>query len=238
MTTHPLQIQILSYLKSVPSARFNDLKPKEITSDHFNFHIKRLIELGIIKKTEDGLYVLTTEGKALANKIDDTKTPTNSNQIQPKTSLLFVISQEFDGIEKFVVKKRVQHPFMNHLVFPTWGLEFGMPIQETIDRYLPFTTGLNLLGKPEIIGHIRRIDRDTDQGKVINDILLLITRVREVSGELREDHKGAPQFWVTKDEMLANELLTGVPPHVFEMLENPLAPRLVELDFDINSEQF
>lgn len=234
--THPTQLRIIKQLKSTKSARFNELKPNDMTSDHFNFHIKRLTDAGLIHKLGDGSYSLTTEGKVVANKIDDTRFHTSVTEAQPKTALLFIIGKSIKGQEQYVVKWRTQHPFMDHLVFPTRGLKSGVTIDEMIASYLPFTTGLS--GTPHFIGQIRRIDIDPKTNQVLSDILFLVTHIQEPTGELTNDHHGAKQFWATEQEILHTKRLTGIPPHVFTMLHDPSSPRLVELEFDIASEQF
>lgn len=234
--THPTQLRIIKQLKSTKSARFSELKPADMTSDHFNFHIKRLIDAGLIRKLHDGAYSLTTEGKVLANKIDDTKFNKSVTEVQPKTALLFVIGKVFKDQTLYVVKWRTQHPFIDHLVFPTRGLKSGVKIDEMIASYLPFTTGLS--GKPEFIGQIRRIDKDSVTGQVFSDILFLVAHTSEPTGLLTNDHHGAKQFWATEHEILNTKPLTGIPPHVFTMLHDPNSPRLIELEFDISTEQF
>lgn len=207
-----------------------------MTSDHFNFHIKRLTDAQLIKKLDDGSYTLTTEGKVLANKIDDTKFNKSLTEVQPKTALLFVISKSSNAQKQYVVKWRSQHPFIDHLVFPTRGLKSGVSINAMIASYLPFTTGLS--GTPNFIGQIRRIDKDPDTSQIYSDILFLVAHISEPKGKLTNDHHGAKQFWATEQEILNTKPLTGIPPHVFTMLNDPMSPRLIELEFDISSEQF
>ncbi len=233
---HPTQFHIIKKLKSTKSARFNELKPEDMTSDHFNFHIKRLLESGFIEKNDDGSYMLTDKGKVLASRIDDLSIRASYIETPPKTSILFVISKEVDGVKHYVVKWRSQHPFIDHLVFPTRGLKSGMLIYDMIDSYLPFTTGLS--GKPSFIGQIRRIDRDPSTQQVFNDILFLVAHISEPGGTLTNDHHDAKQFWATEEEIRSAKPLTGLPPYIFTMLNDPESPRLVEVEFDITVEQF
>ena len=233
---HPTQLRIIKTLKSTRSARFNELKPEDMTSDHFNFHIKRLLDANFIIKNDDGSYGLTDKGKVLASRIDDLSVRVTSIEAQPKNSILFVITKDFSGIKKYVVKWRTQHPFIDHLVFPTRGLKSGVLAYDIIESYLPFTTGLS--GKPTFIGQIRRIDKDPSDGQIYNDILFMIAHINEPNGELINDQHGAKQFWATEEEILASKPLTGLPPHILTMLNNPTGPRLIELVFDITAENF
>ena len=54
-TIHETQILILRHLLFVPDAGFAQLqKDTRLTSDHFNFHIKKLVDVGYVTK-DDGL---------------------------------------------------------------------------------------------------------------------------------------------------------------------------------------
>ena len=53
---HPIQTKILRVLLFTPAARFSELNRAGISSDHFNFHVKRLCESGYVVKGEGGDY--------------------------------------------------------------------------------------------------------------------------------------------------------------------------------------
>lgn len=60
---HAAQTSILRELLFHPHAGYAKLqKPTGLTSDHFNFHISRLVELGLVEKVSRGLYGLTPRG--------------------------------------------------------------------------------------------------------------------------------------------------------------------------------
>ena len=232
---HPVQSQILLSLQYVDSHRFNQLKPVDMTSDHFNFHIKKLQELGYVIKNAQGDYLLTNEGKATANFLDKDKLDGSEHE-RPKLSLLFVVRKLSNNQYTYAVQRRAKRPFNDHLVFPTWRVKWGEKITDHSQEYLKKLTGLN--GTPQVIGLIRRIDKNHQTKTTLYDVILTICVVDDATGELGPDPVGAQQFWVTKEEMLSDEKLTGIPPHVFTMLEDPLSPRLVELEFNIEQEQF
>ncbi|HET6924421.1 MAG TPA: hypothetical protein VFH39_01155, partial [Candidatus Saccharimonadales bacterium] len=65
---HAAQTSILRELLFRRAAGFAELqKPTGLTSDHFNFHMSRLLELGLIEKVSRGTYRLTSRGKEYAN---------------------------------------------------------------------------------------------------------------------------------------------------------------------------
>ena len=68
---HDAQMVILRELLFHPSAGFAELqKNTHLTSDHFNFHINRLVELGLVEKIARGHYSLSSKGKEYANRLD------------------------------------------------------------------------------------------------------------------------------------------------------------------------
>ena len=65
MELHNYKMQILRELLMNEASRFTDLNIKDLTSDHFSYHIKSLIEMGLVCKTPEGLYELTEKVKSL-----------------------------------------------------------------------------------------------------------------------------------------------------------------------------
>src|SRR3954462_7946894 len=94
---HDAQTLILRELLFTPTAGYAQLqKPTGLTSDHFNFHISRLVELGLVEKAGRGSYKLSLAGKEYANKLD---TASNTIERQPKLAVMLAISREVDGKE-------------------------------------------------------------------------------------------------------------------------------------------
>ena len=85
---HSAQIAILRHLLFVPTAGFAELqKSTSLTSDHFNFHIRKLVDSDMITKTDDR-YKLTPRGKEYANRMD---TDENEIEKQPKVSVALIV---------------------------------------------------------------------------------------------------------------------------------------------------
>ena len=71
---HTAQVSIMRELLFHPSAGFAELQRSTgLDSDHFKFHIARLVELGYVEKTENKNYTLTIKGKEYANRLDTEK---------------------------------------------------------------------------------------------------------------------------------------------------------------------
>ena len=90
---HEVQMKILRRLLFSPSAHFSELlRDTDLTSDHFNFHIKKLVDVGYVTKSDD-VYTLTRDGKEYANRMD---TDQKIIEKQPKISVLLVV-ENTDG---------------------------------------------------------------------------------------------------------------------------------------------
>lgn len=66
---HKYQSSILKRLLYNKGVRFSDLNKLRITSDRFTFHLKKLIEKGLVVK-KDNLYYLSAQGKELTNRLE------------------------------------------------------------------------------------------------------------------------------------------------------------------------
>ena len=61
---HDAQVAILRELLFHPEAGFAQMqKPTGLTSDHFNFHMTRLTDLGYVEKVKKGLYTFRVQKK-------------------------------------------------------------------------------------------------------------------------------------------------------------------------------
>ncbi|MFA5776159.1 MAG: hypothetical protein WC988_01230 [Patescibacteria group bacterium] len=87
---HPVQAKILNTLLFKTEARFSDLNIEGLTSDHFVFHVNRILALGLVEKNEKGKYSLTMTGKEYANRFDTEKAKVEK---QPKVGVLLVCSR-------------------------------------------------------------------------------------------------------------------------------------------------
>src|SRR5918996_1637704 len=103
---HYIQQKILHGLTHVDSARFSALRPSEIASNHFIYHLKQLIRDRLVLKNQDGSYSLTPAGKAYVDKVSfDGFRPRS----QPKIVNL-IACQNRKG--EYLLYKRKHQPFI------------------------------------------------------------------------------------------------------------------------------
>lgn len=133
-----IQLKILSVLLFNPMARFKDLNIVGLTTDHFSYHIRILIENNLIQK--DGtFYSLTSAGKIIAGRID---TDTHKLEKQAKIGVLVIPIKYFGKTKKFLIQERRKEPYFGYWGFPTGKIKFGSTVGDTANRELEEETGL------------------------------------------------------------------------------------------------
>lgn len=195
---HAAQTAILRDLLFHPSANFATLqKTTGLDSDHFKFHIKRLLELGYVSKTDDG-YTLTTKGKEYANKLD---TDSNTMERQTKTAALLVAVREHEGQLQVLVQERLKQPFYGFWGRPTGKIRWGETIIEGAERELLEETGLT--ADCEVKGIYHKIDKEDESGKLLEDKIFYAVLCTNPRGEFIEEFEGGRNAWMTPDEIAA-----------------------------------
>ena len=108
MVTHKAQLKILRQLLFRPKARFTDLnKATGLDGDHFNFHLNKLQEVGLIEKTEK-YYQLTPSGLEYAGRIDTTS---KKITVQPKVSVMVFVKRVKSGRKEILLSERRYEAF-------------------------------------------------------------------------------------------------------------------------------
>jgi 8-oxo-dGTP pyrophosphatase MutT (NUDIX family) len=193
---HVVQVSILRYLLFTPHASFAGLQRAVVlSSDHFNFHIKKLIEEGYVEKNEKR-YKLTDKGKEYANRLD---TDENAIERQPKVSVAITLERQSDrGEREFLFQQRKKNPY-----FDFWGrvggkVRWGESVIEAAERELLEETGLKAKFEYKLLYHKRDFSKAT--GKLLEDKIFLCVYSTDYEGELNERFEGGINRWMTTDE--------------------------------------
>ena len=137
---HPSQAEILRVLLFNPKPRFRDLNCQCLSTDHFSFHIKSLMEAGLIVKTQNR-YGLTVIGKEFANRLDmERQTP--QIEKQAKVSVLIFATQKQGGVGKYLLQQRLKQPYFGYFGGVGGKLKIGETLFEGAERELNEETGL------------------------------------------------------------------------------------------------
>lgn len=193
---HQAQTSILRELLFVQQAGYAQLqKPTGLTSDHFNFHIQRLIELGLVEKVDRGQYRLTMKGKEYANKLD---TDEKTIERQPKVAVLLGIERERDGQREYVIQERTKNPYFGYRGLPSGKIRWGQTILETAARELEEETGLK--ADHEILGLYHEHTFIEGEDEPIEDKLFFVIHCTNPRGKLIERFEGGVNHWMTVEQ--------------------------------------
>jgi len=199
---HEAQTAILRELLFRPSAGFAELqKTTNFTSDHFNFHVTRLVELNLVEKIESGKYALSSRGKEYANKLD---TDTNTIERQPKSAVILALERTHKGKKQFLFQERLKNPYFGYWGLPSGKIRWGETITETAVREALEET--NLTADFRVAGVYHEHVKLEESGEMMEDKIFFICHGTNVKGDLVSDFEGGHNEWMTFDEAQKKEL--------------------------------
>lgn len=197
---HKVQTSILRALLFVPHAGFAELqKTTELTSDHFNFHIKKLIDAGLVEKI-DAKYSLTARGKEYANRMD---TDENEIEKQPKVSVALIVERQHGDAREFIVQQRLKQPYYGFYGRLGGKVRWGESFEEAAARELTEETGLTGTFTFSHIFHKR--DYRKSDGKLLEDKIFVVMHCTNAKGEMMDQFEGGKNFWMTQQELVAQD---------------------------------
>lgn len=193
-TAHEAQMKILRHLLLSPHAGFAELqKQTTLTSDHANFHIKKLIDVGYITKNHDDKYILTRAGKEYANRMD---TDDNVIEKQPKISVALIIENS-EG--KYLAQQRLKQPYYGFWGRPTGKIRWGETMLEAARRELTEETGLT--ADLSVAGFYHKMDYDKESGDLLEDKIFVLIYGTNPHGDLVVDDEGHHNEWLNDQEL-------------------------------------
>jgi ADP-ribose pyrophosphatase YjhB (NUDIX family) len=190
---HVAQMSILRKLLIGRTASFSDLAhATQLTSDHTNFHIKKLVVASMIEHVPQtyGQYRLTRKGKEYANRMD-----TDELVIEKQPKLVVDIGIERDG--KFLFQERRKQPYYGYWGFPTGKIRWGETILQAAARELFEETGLTATLR--IVGTHHKLDYD-EHSVMLEDKYLILVHGVNPQGELTVETETHINHWLTPDE--------------------------------------
>jgi 8-oxo-dGTP pyrophosphatase MutT (NUDIX family) len=214
---HKIQKNIIFYLLFNKNGRFSDLNTKNISSDKFNFHLKRLIVLDLVTKTGKGRYNLTPKGKEFANRMD---TDNKVYKKQAKLGVLIVLTKEKGGITKYLLQQRLKVPYYGYWGFVTGKAKIVETVFETAKRELDEETGYD--AKLALTGIKHKMDY-SKENKLLEDKFFFVIRASKPKGKLKSKFKGGKNKWLSEKEILSIEnLFDGVRDSINIAMNNKL----------------
>lgn len=188
---HPAQTTILRELLFHPSAGFAELqKPTGLDSDHFKFHIMRLVELGYVQRTQPKKYGLTASGKEYASRLD---TDENVIEKQPKSSVILVAVRGDKNDPEILVQQRLKQPFYGFWCRAGGKIRWGETVVQAAERELMEEMGLT--ADIEIKGVYHKLDKRNEDGKLLEDKLFYMAVCTKIQGKLIAEFEGGKNAW-------------------------------------------
>lgn len=203
---HAIQGEILKRLLLRETARFSDLRPKGVASDQFSFHVKQLVERGVVEKNDHGLYLFTAAGKEYANRFDTDSGPVK-NEKQAKLTVVVIASHEMGGVREYVMQQRLKQPFFGFCGFITGKIKMGESVLDAGTRELQEETGLSASVQHNSTYHERIY---SPSGELFEDKYFFVCSAQNATGELVEEFAGGKNQWVSREEFLSNNIFYDI----------------------------
>lgn len=200
---HDAQMKVLRCLLLSASSTFSELvKACALSSDHANFHIKKLIDAGFVEHVPKsyGEYRLTKSGKEYANRMD---TDEHVIEKQPKLSIVLDI---INAEGKHLQQQRLKHPYFGYWGRPTGKIRWGETMLEAAARELKEETGLE--ADLRVRGFYHKLDYDVD-GNLLEDKYLCLVQGVNPRGELHVETDGQRNEWLSDEEFALKDKSFG-----------------------------
>lgn len=196
LQVHEAQAFVLRELLFKREARFSELNILKLSTDHFTFHIKSLVDAGLIEKTEKG-YQLTTVGKEFANRFD-TDPKNVSIEKQAKIGVLLCGVKKEAKTVQYLIQQRLKEPYFGYFGFATGKLRKGETLFEGSEREFLEETGLS--GKFTLLGIKHKMDYSKEK-ELLEDKFFFVFRVDETKGKLLKTFEGGKNIWMVEKEI-------------------------------------
>ncbi len=198
VNVHDAQMVILRELLFHPSVGFAKLQRiTGMSSDHFNFHLKKLTELKLVEKVSRGTYSLTPRGKEYANKLD---TDNHTVERQPKTAVILAIERVKDGKKEYLFQERLKQPYYGFWGFPTGKIRWGETITQTAERELMEETGLT--ADCRVAGVYHELVYQQETGEQLEDKIFFVVHCTKTKGNLVREFEGGRNDWMIREQAL------------------------------------
>lgn len=222
MQDHHLQTQILHKLVLSEAARFADLRPKNIDSNVFTYHLKQLMRDKLVTKTEAGVYSLTPLGRVAGINVT-----LNKRQLleQAHSVILMALYSPEKG---WLLRRRLAQPMFNKVGFTHAEPEANHDALTSARETFLERTGLTVDFEPRGYGYVR-LFRD---GELESFVHFVLYYAEEYSGELIEQSRNGENFWLKEPDFTDESMIPSMPP-LIERLTSGDKMFYLDLKYDL-----
>ncbi len=220
---HYIQQKVLHTLTLTDKARYSQIRPPDIESNHFIYHLKQLMIEKLVTKREDGTYSLSNQGKAYADKVSLSNFRLRS---QPKIVNLIACK---NSKGEYLLYKRKHQPFIGLSGFPYGKIHLGEPIGQSSERELSEKT--NLKTKLSYRGdvYVTVFEGET----LITQTLFHVHTGSNPRGTLKEETPIGYCYWAKVDEQKRTKYFPGFM-EIYRLLKrNPKQRFFAEYIFNL-----
>jgi ADP-ribose pyrophosphatase YjhB (NUDIX family) len=205
-----LQQKILVKLMHHPGLGFNELWSKDGESNTFAYHVKSLVESGLIEK-KDEQYFLSVEGKTYVTHLDGATGKTRNKPVVCSFILATIPNEK-----KVLVNIRKKEPFYNHLGIPGGKIDFGSSPMKTAEEEFLEETGLH--------GDLRLLSISNytteENGTMMHHVIAYTYLCEYPKGMLLENTREGINKWIYLDELDKYTCYPEIPHFIKTSLMN------------------
>ena len=222
MLDHHIQKAIVYALAFSDAMRFGELKPDELENKAFDYHLKKVVKAGLVEKTAEGLYRLTSEGKRVGISASRKQL---ERLDQARSTLLLAPRRASDGA--WLLMRRKAQPLIGLRGFMNARPTAEQQIVRTAEQVCREQTGL----AGTFVVHGDGYFRTYRGGELESFIHFTLLVCNDIQGDLHQNSSLAEYYWDTDPDWLAPDMLPSTQT-LRKMLAAP-AGSSVDERFDI-----
>lgn len=196
---HKIDLHILKKLMYGKNLGYNEILDKSFPSNSFDYHLKKIIGQGYIRKEEDK-YNLTPDGMQFMSSIDGISLKDKKKPIV----CCFILA--YDG-EKILVNKRLKQPFLGYVGIPGGKLDMGNGLEEQAKEELLDETGLIGDLELKVISNYVTFEKEN----IAHHVVAFTYIATNLKGELIDKHREGENFFIKKEELEKYKLYPDIP---------------------------
>ncbi len=224
---------ILKKLMYRPRLRFSDMQLKDMTSKHFTYYLKKLLDEGLVSKKES-LYYLTDKGKDFVARLDEADM---KYEKPPKISVaIFPERENEEGEKEILINRRLKQPYYGKVGGFTGKVRFGEGFEDTARRELLEEAGLT--GDFKFVGIRRKFAYKEVEGskKRVQDQIFVFFKVVDLHGDFKERIPDQENFWVRYEDVFDRDDLFNTYLGFLEYVVD--ADEMEGFEFEVKAEGY